>query len=115
MSGDTERPTVTRKPRTIRGRFSALRIRIVDGKDRLFEIKAVWMFLFLFVLTLLLLGPHIGPDLPGLPVGSVVPEDIIAPVSLEYVDDDELVTEPATTTTPPASEPETTSEEGNPK
>ncbi len=88
MSRDAERPTVTRKPRTIRGRFSALRIRIVDGKDRLFEIKAVWMFLFLFVLTLLLLGPHMGPDLPGLPVGSVVPEDIIAPVSLEYVDDE---------------------------
>lgn len=56
--------------------------------DRLFEIKAVWMFLFLLVLTLLLLGPHIGPDLPRLPVGSMVPEDIIAPVSIEYVDDE---------------------------
>ncbi len=87
MAGEPERSPVSRKPRTVRGRIMAAWTGLADEFDRLFDIKAVWSVLFLSVLTLLLLGPYIGSELPHLEAGAVVQEDIIAPVSLEFVDD----------------------------
>jgi putative nucleotidyltransferase with HDIG domain len=87
MANEADRPTVSRRPRTIRGRLAALWTRVGDGVARSFEIKAVWSALFLIVLTFLLVGPYIGPEIPQLPVGGVAPDDIIAPVSREFVDE----------------------------
>jgi putative nucleotidyltransferase with HDIG domain len=87
MTDEADRPTVSRRPRSIRGRLSTLRTRLGDVVTRSFEIKAIWSALFLIVLSLLLVGPYIGPELPKLDAGAVVSDDIIAPVSLEFVDD----------------------------
>ncbi|MFQ5878117.1 MAG: HD family phosphohydrolase [Acidobacteriota bacterium] len=76
-----------RRKGPLRTRLGSFRTRLADRLERLFEIKAIWSALFLLTLTPLLMVPRIGPALPRLEAGSVAPEDVIAPVSLEFADD----------------------------
>lgn len=67
--------------------IAALRARASDTLEGLFTSRVLWSLLFLVLLVPLMVAPRIGPALPALPVGTVVPEDVMAPVTLEYVDD----------------------------
>jgi cyclic-di-AMP phosphodiesterase PgpH len=73
--------------RGLRDRIIALRKGLSDRTQRLLEIRWVWSLIFLVALTPLILVPRIGAPLPTLAPGSLVPEDIIAPATREFVDD----------------------------
>jgi cyclic-di-AMP phosphodiesterase PgpH len=79
-----ERPP-HRPPGRRRLRLAAIRARLADAMEGLFESKALWIVLFLGALTPLVSGTRIGAP-PVLPPGSVVPDDIIAPTTFEFVD-----------------------------
>jgi len=55
--------------------------------DRLFEIRWIWSLLFLLALTPLMTGPGLGPILPLPQIGTVAPDDVIAPRTLEFIDE----------------------------
>ncbi len=70
-----------------RRRLAAVRARLADAMERLFESKTLWIGLFFAALTPLVSGTRVGPP-PSLLPGWVVPEDIIAPATFEVVDDE---------------------------
>ena len=70
-----------------RAALAALRARITDAMEGVVSSRVLWSLLFLLALVPLMAAPRIGPALPALSPGSVVPEDIVAPATLEYVDD----------------------------
>ncbi len=69
-----------------RTRLASLRRRTADAMERLFEIHWIWSLLFLATLAPLLAGPRLGGQVPALQAGTVSAEDIVAPVSQEFVD-----------------------------
>ncbi len=64
-----------------------IRTRLAAGMDRLFEIRWIWSLLFLLALTPLMTGPGLGPVLPLPQIGTVAPDDVIAPRTLEFIDE----------------------------
>src|SRR5213593_4207541 len=68
-------------------RLAAVRASVIDAMERLFESKALWIVLFFGALTPLMSGTRMGPP-PAIPPGSVAPDDIIAPATFEFVDDE---------------------------
>jgi putative nucleotidyltransferase with HDIG domain len=61
--------------------------RLSDWLERFFAVRWIWAVLFLVFLAPLMLPPGGGPVLPVPEVGSVVPDDVLAPTGLEFSDD----------------------------
>ncbi len=76
----------SRSPELHAGRLAWIRTRLASAMGRLFEIRSAWGLLFILCLAPLMAGPAIGPELPAPPVGTIVLDDIIAPATLEFVD-----------------------------
>jgi membrane-associated HD superfamily phosphohydrolase len=70
----------------LRKRLAALRRSFALSVQQLYQVKWVWSVLFLLVLAPLVVGPRIGPALPLPRSGTVAPEDIVAPASREFED-----------------------------
>lgn len=68
-------------------RLAAVRRSSAHNVQQLYELKWVWSLLFLLVLAPLVVGPRIGPALPLPRAGTVAPDDIVAPASREFEDD----------------------------
>jgi hypothetical protein len=70
-----------------RARLDRWRDRLHEFLERLYDSRAAWVALFLLVTTPLVVARHLQPDPPVLASGSVVPADIVAPETREFVDD----------------------------
>lgn len=83
----SESTWLDRVSKRLHKRLATLRKRFTQRVQQLYEVKWVWSLLFLLVLAPLVVGPRIGPALPLAEPGSVAPEDIVAPASREFEDD----------------------------
>lgn len=89
MATDTSSGTsmLERGRKRLQEHLSTVRKDVARKVQQLYEVKWVWSLLFLVVLAPLVVGPRIGPALPLPHPGTVAPDDIVAPASREFEDD----------------------------
>lgn len=69
-------------------RLERWRARLVRFKESLYDSRAAWVVLFLVCATPLVLVRRLEPEPPVLAPGAIASDDVVAPESREFVDDD---------------------------